>query len=687
MNAVGIRTSILAALSGVIAGPLSAQAAGGAHPLVGWQDLDAPPGHEAEALERLLDVLPDWSRDDYGNLVHRQGDGRPRRVVACGIDRPGFAVTQITDDGYLRVHRVGNVRHPLWDQAHEGQQVDILTADGVVPGVAAIANGHFGWQHRADTAVVTADDLWMDVGARSREEVEALGIRLLDPLQRRVPAWEYEAGISGPAAGARAGCAAVAAASRGRVGSGETIFLITVESVFGWPGLGAALARLGTVDQVTVLGGGRATRHDGLAPTGASAGVSNAVLRIAGLDSLRVLAPEVRYAGTLVETISTAEAAWLLERTARAAGAGALPRPAWVEIPRRADPSPSRGATPHDELAALLGTLTDLHGASGDEWRVREAVRDALPSWARAAAEVDEAGNLVLAMGPERDTVVFIAHLDEVGWQVEAIASDGTVELRRLGGVIPSAWEGQPALLHLAAGPDDGVAPLPGVFVPRDTARVRQPDGVTAWFGLDAAALAARGVRVGQTVTAYKEAARLAGSRFTGRGMDDRAGSSALVRAAHRIAPAALDRRVIFAWSTEEEVGLVGATALAARLGPTVRRVYSVDTFVSSDTPLESPHFAHAPLGDGPVLRAIENSSISPPAERERVMSIASAAGIPLQIGLTQGGTDGTAFTFWGAHNAGLSWPGRYSHSPAEVLDLADLERLVELIAAVASSR
>ena len=36
-------------------------------------------------------------------------------------------------------------------------------------------------------------------------------------------------------------------------------------------------------------------------------------------------------------------------------------------------------------------------------------------------------------------------------------------------------------------------------------------------------------------------------------------------------------------------------------------------------------------------------------------------------------------FTFWGAPNAGLSWPGRYSHAPAEVLDLRDLVGLHRL--------
>ena len=129
----------------------------------------------------------------------------------------------------------------------------------------------------------------------------------------------------------------------------------------------------------------------------------------------------------------------------------------------------------------------------------------------------------------------------------------------------------------------------------------------------------------------------------------------------------------------------MGAAALARRYASSARRIYSVDTFVSSDTPLESPHFAFAPLGDGPVLRAIENSSISPPAERARVQAAAAAAGVPLQLGLTQGGTDGTQFTFWGAPNQGLSWPGRYSHSPGEVLDLGDLAHLRDLILALAT--
>jgi putative aminopeptidase FrvX len=75
------------------------------------------------------------------------------------------------------------------------------------------------------------------------------------------------------------------------------------------------------------------------------------------------------------------------------------------------------------------------------------------------------------------------------------------------------------------------------------------------------------------------------------------------------------------------------------------------------------------------------------PAERQRIESIAHAGGIPLQVGATQGATDAVPFIAAGATGSGLSWPGRYSHSPAEVLDLHDLSALARLVERVALTR
>jgi len=334
-----------------------------------------------------------------------------------------------------------------------------------------------------------------------------------------------------------------------------------------------------------------------------------------------------------------------------------------------------------DAQADLLKSLAETPSVSGHERPVREAILAALPAWARSRARTDSEGNLIVEVGPDRDPLMFIAHLDEVGFEVTNIAADGTVSLRTRGGLFPSLWEGQPALLHFDRA---GEAPLRGVFVPRETATTKQPEALTAWFGFNADELKQRGVTNGLSVTGFKTAMRLGGTRFTARALDDRAGSTALVLAARRIVPSTLKRKVIFAWSVREETGLEGARALARQYGSSVKRVYSVDTFVSSDSPVETTRFAHAPLGRGAVIRGLDNSSIAPVAELDRILRIARMQNIPLQVGATNGGTDGSDFVRYGVLHVGLSWPGRYSHSPVEVLDLRDLQALERLIYAIA---
>src|SRR4030095_9449768 len=100
---------------------------------------------------------------------------------------------------------------------------------------------------------------------------------------------------------------------------------------------------------------------------------------------------------------------------------------------------------------------------------------------------------------------MFIAHQDEVGFEITNIAADGTVSLRTRGGLFSSLWEGQPAWLHFdRAGHAAGTLPLAGVFVPREAATAKQPEGLTAWFGFNGERLKELGVTVGLSVTAQK---------------------------------------------------------------------------------------------------------------------------------------------------------------------------------------
>lgn len=655
-----------------------------------WTLIAAPPGHEQSAAATLSRSLPGWTADSHGNLIKRVGHGTPRRVVACAMDFPAYVVSQITSDGYARLRRSGTSPHPLWDQFHEAQRVAILTARGKRSGVVAVPNGHFAQQHRGDTIARTTDDLWVDVGATSRADAEQHGIALLDPVVIDRPAWSFQGHAAGPAMGNRAGCAALATAANGRVSAGETVFVISTQRVFGWRGLATVLARIGRVNALTIVDDGQAapmlgaarvadvTLADRLTPR------HSAVARTAQADSIRIVAPSVRYPQTLVETMSSATARVLLRDVATAAGV-VIDGTNWVSI--RADTNrsiPARGNA-LDELERQWTPLVDLPGVAGHENAVRRAILSAVRD-AGARAVVDSIGNVIVAMGPDRDSVAFIAHMDEVGFEVTGVLSDGRVTLRTRGGAVVSSWEGVPAILHFDTSDDTATAraPLRGVFVPRDSGRLRSPGTLTAWFGLDSAQLTS--AVVGRSVTAYKRATRLAGTRVNGRGSDDRSGSTALLWALRRIRPESLRHKVMFVWSVQEEGGLNGARHFGDRHGASLKRVYSVDTFVSSDTPVESPHFAYAPLGNGAVLRALDNSSIVSRHERDRIIRIARDNNIALQVGTTFGSTDGSAIQMWGPDNIGLSWPGRYSHGPAEVLDLRDLHALARLIVVVAQT-
>ncbi|MEJ2541459.1 MAG: M28 family peptidase [Gemmatimonadota bacterium] len=674
-----------------------------------WTAVDVATGYETRMSPRVADALPGWTTDRWGNVVRTVGSGSPHRVLACRLDAPAYAVSQIREDGYLRVHRIGRgSRHPLWDQQHQAKPVRILAPGGPVIGVVARTNGHFAAQHRDDERVVTADELWVDVGGGTREEVEAMGIGLLDPVLRQLPPWVLEGGqVAGPVVGQRAGCAIVAAlGSASESGPGRTTFLLAASSGFGDVGLAAAVRRGPPVDEVVLLAGGSIEPVDQRRAVG-DLGRLGVALAEASLQEVRWIEARVARPGAHLEWITAQEieryAALAAEAIGRSGGSME-----WVSAPAPADPVEPRIDPELREMTERLDALVEIHGVSAHEWAVRRALLEALPAWARERAVVDGIGNVVVEMGPERDTTVFMAHLDEVGYHVTRIEDDGHVALRAAGGALDDAWEGETALLHFdppgAPSTADGDprdldprfkrqsleaearAPLRGVFSQRSPAEGRWPDTLTAWFGVDGPRLRELGVREGMQVTMYKEGLRLGPDRFVARGLDDRAGTTALLLALARIDPESLDHKLIFAWSVHEAGGLIGAEAMAARYAHSTRRIYSVDTFVSSDTPLESPHFAFTPLGDGPVLRAIENSGVSPDRERARVLRIAREAGIPLQMGLTQGGTDGTTFTYRGAPNQGLSWPGRYSHSPGEVLDLRDLARLVDLVEAVAKT-
>ncbi len=332
----------------------------------------------------------------------------------------------------------------------------------------------------------------------------------------------------------------------------------------------------------------------------------------------------------------------------------------------------------------VLKTLMEVSGVSGRESKVRETVLGLLPAWARA--RVDRRGNLLLDAGRGGKRILFIAHLDEIGYEITSVERDGTARVRSLGGFFSTLYEAHPVVVHTLAGELHAIVRPRRDYLSSASAGdpFTQAEVVLDFGSTNREETLALGVSPGDWLTVRKRFRKLAGEMASGRSVDDRAGCTALVQAVRSLDPDRLGNRVTFAWSVEEETGLKGAEAIAAELSFDV--VFAVDTFVSSDSPLETKAFALGVLGKGPVLRAMDNSNLAPRAGLARIQKIAESRHLPLQIGLTHGGNDGSVFTSYGAEDLPLSWPTLYSHSAVEVIQQDDLNNLGQLVALLAEA-
>ncbi len=112
-------------------------------------------------------------------LCEREGPaGGPRVLLDAHMDEVGFLVQRITDDGRLGFIALGG----WWGHVLLAQRVDVLTGTGqLVPGVIGSKPPHFLSLAERDK-VLEIDNLYIDVGATTRAEVESLGVRLGDAV-------------------------------------------------------------------------------------------------------------------------------------------------------------------------------------------------------------------------------------------------------------------------------------------------------------------------------------------------------------------------------------------------------------------------------------------------------------------------------------------------------------------------
>jgi endoglucanase len=138
------------------------------------------PGYETEIralVRRYLEPFGQIEQDRVGGLICRNGNSGPRVMLTAHLDEIGFMVTHITEDGFLKFLPLGG----WWDQVLLGQRVLIKTSGKDVIGVLGAKPPHVLPQDERKK-VVELKEMYIDIGAVSKAQVEEAGVRLGDPV-------------------------------------------------------------------------------------------------------------------------------------------------------------------------------------------------------------------------------------------------------------------------------------------------------------------------------------------------------------------------------------------------------------------------------------------------------------------------------------------------------------------------
>lgn len=332
-----------------------------------------------------------------------------------------------------------------------------------------------------------------------------------------------------------------------------------------------------------------------------------------------------------------------------------------------------------DNYYALLKTLCDIPAPSGLEEAVRrvliERLKDSVDKmW------LDRMGNLVCSKRGKRTPktpIVLCAHMDEVGFIVCDITSDGYLKYGTIGGIEPGILSAK--RLYFPEKDLFGVVSAKPIHLYRDPDELYAPtkhDALYIDIGARSKEEAEKYVEIGDIATFDRASLPFfdAGEVIRSAALDDRLGCAMLVELLEKASPE-YDFTVVF--TVKEEAGLRGAKTAGAAFDAAYCIVLEGTT--ASDLPGATGSDAVCFQKKGGVLSLFDGASLYDRAFVRAAIDRLSAQGIPVQTKLRlAGGNDAAALQrHAGAKKVlSLSAPCRYIHSPVSTVAKSDLDAM-----------
>ncbi len=329
----------------------------------------------------------------------------------------------------------------------------------------------------------------------------------------------------------------------------------------------------------------------------------------------------------------------------------------------------------------LLKKLTEATGVPGYEGPIRRVILDALAGHVDSV-DVDLLGNVIAHKAGRGPVVALAGHMDEIGFLVSHIEEKtGFLRIQPLGGFDPVTLVAQRVVVHAQGGDLVGCIGRKPIHILTDDEK-KKPVEINDLFidvGLPGAEVAKQ-VAVGDVVTMKQDFVAY-GDVVSGKAIDDRVGVYVALEAMKRAKKLSCD--LYFVASTQEEVGVRGATVAGYRIHPQIS--IALDVCIAADMPGVPERDQVSQMRKGVAISLKDARSISHPGLVRAFRDLAEKRKIPYQMTLSaRGGTDAGAMQLArdGSAAITLSIPTRYVHSVVEMVHVADIEATIALLAA-----
>ena len=344
-------------------------------------------------------------------------------------------------------------------------------------------------------------------------------------------------------------------------------------------------------------------------------------------------------------------------------------------------------AKPH-EAPSLLVDLLNARSPTGHEYEA-QAVVDRYVEPKVDVYRRDTMGNRFATINHDGDpSVLFVGHMDELGLVVTYINDKGFLYFDTLGGHDKTMISGRRVSILTKDGVVRGVTGKRAIHLmsPEDQRKTPQTHEIWIDIGVKSQEEAEALVRIGDPAVYDEGFELIRNSVGVARAFDDKAGAYAVLEAVLRLAKSQVAARVTAIATTQEEIGTRGAMTAAYSERPDF--AIAVDVGHATDSPdCDHRKYGSFKQGGGPIVSRGPNTN---PIIFDRIVECAEKAKIPYQIEADPRptGTDARAIQVAGPGVATglLSIPLRYMHTPAEMVDLQDIEHTIQLLVAFARS-